>query len=127
MLAFSTIQVDDEGNAAAFDSDPTAGYDRTLDSYYFEPWASNLQGIGIVGGAPGDGFYGIVAGTGPGSQFEQLQLAYIVSSTGLEYEGSVSRLGQSSPVVGTLPVPEPATSALRATGLLSLVLVGRRR
>jgi hypothetical protein len=124
--AFGTTDVDDEGAAAAFDGDADAGYDLTLDSYFLEPWVSNLVGIGIQGGEPGSNDFRIVAGTGPGSMLEVISFAYIVSSSDLNFEGVVQRQGQTFAVSGLIPIPEPGSIWLLGTGLAWLSAFARR-
>ena len=130
-LAFGSIDVDDEINAASFNGIMGSGYDSSLDSYYRAPWVSNLQGMGITGGAPGSSDFRIFAGTGLGSMVEVVPFAYIVSSTDLDYAGTISRGGQDFAVSGTLsasaaPVPEPGAVVQFAAGLAIVSMTLRR-
>jgi hypothetical protein len=91
------LDVHSDTDAAGFDGLGTPPYDMTRDSYFIDPFASNLIAPGIVQEANS---YRIVGGTGAGSAYQDADLAYIVSSGLVHYSGTISRLGENYPVDG---------------------------
>ncbi len=78
---------------------------QTDDCYVFEPWASNAMQID-----QGENYYHIAAGTGPNSQYEDLDLAYIVAEGPggegkVHFTGVISRLGIDYDVGAHVPLP----------------------
>ena len=132
-----TIPVDD--NVTAASANGAGGYNMALDSYFYKPWTDNTVSVAGPPAVPGildqPGLYQINAGTGPSSQYNSLQLAYIAATGNVDFVSTISRTlgpGQSMDfiVTGTLAVPEPGSIALLAVGfgllLIAPPLVRRR-
>ncbi|MGD9647930.1 MAG: PKD domain-containing protein [Pirellulales bacterium] len=105
--AFNTINVHD--NITANTLDGQGGYDKTLDSYFFAPFTDNLAGLGLVQSTNG---YEITAGTGGGSQYDLVQLAYIVATGDVAYSGLVAHNASQVAVSGLLSFNSSPNAAI---------------
>jgi hypothetical protein len=137
--AFAAVTVDKQADANTYNGlFPASGYQSQTDSWFYDPWASNFQGIGAVEGA---GSYKVVAGTGSGSKLNTVPFAHIVTTgpypgnVALTYSGQVGRDPDGSgplspvyyPVSGQFLVPEPSTCVLALFGFGSLLLARWKR
>jgi Ca2+-binding RTX toxin-like protein len=105
--AFGTLNVND--NVTADTLHGQGGYDKTLDSYFFVPFTSNLAGLGLV---QSTNSYEITAGTGGGSQYDFIQLAYIVASGDVAYSGLIAHNASQIAVSGILSFNSSPNAAI---------------
>ena len=106
-----TLDIDDADTAAVYNG--YGGYDMVRDSYFFKPWTVNQKDPGIVQAA---NFYHVEAGTGTTLYYLDLQLAYLVTTGDISYDGYIARQGVNYYMDGTWCIPEPA--------MLTLIVVG---
>jgi hypothetical protein len=102
--AFGTVDVDSDTDAATYDAIPEANYDMDRDSYFLEPFPSNLSPQGVT---QSDNHYQIEAGTGPGSALAAAALAYLCTTGDLTYDVTISRDGVNYVDSGTLILAPP--------------------
>jgi len=102
--AYGFIDVDSDDMAAGFDAVPEANYDMDLDSYFMQPFPSNVTDPpGLIEGANS---YYIMADTGAAG-YEDAGLAYIACTGDVAYSGNISRRGEVFPISGTVVMPPP--------------------
>jgi len=94
--------IDTDVDAVTYDAfDPN--YDKDRDSYFLSPFAvTDVQAL-----TQGANSYHIEAGTGGGSDYEDADLAYIVTTGDLSYSGVISRLGVNYDAAGIVEMPLP--------------------
>lgn len=105
--AFGTTTVNDNVTAAALHGQ--GGYDKNFDSYFYVPFTTNAAGQGIV---QSTNSYAITAGTGGGSQYDVIQLAYIVAIGDVAYSGVVAHNASQVTVSGVLSANSSPNAAV---------------
>ncbi len=97
-------------------------YTKPTDTWYYDGAFTTVLPNGIAEGANS---YRAHIGTAAGVNWGQVAMLHIVSTEGvLNYSGTIGRASQNYSPSGSITIPEPASLALAATGLL---LAGRRR
>jgi hypothetical protein len=104
-----SLDVDSNEDADMYHGLGSPPYDKHRDSYFMEPFPSNAVALD-----QDVNYYHIEAGTGGGSAYEDMDLAYIVVSNGgdLHYEGVISRQAVNYDVDGFLTAPVPGDATL---------------
>ncbi len=109
MKAFGVVDVNSDSDAETYDELGDPPYDKNRDSYFLEPFPSNPAGAGIVEDV---NYYHIEAGTGGGSEYEDVGLAYIVASGDVQYTGIISRRAKNYDVQAIITAPAPGDANL---------------
>ena len=115
--------IDNETDADMFNGVGEPPYDKTMDSWFGDPFAGPAADVTDI--TEGPNLYHIEAGTGGGVQYTTAKLAYI-AATGqtVRAHGILSRMGENYPI--DITSPEPATLMLIAAGAVALVIRRKR-
>jgi len=89
------VDIHDDFNAVVYDLlDPD--YDMDRDSYFLTPFGTG----DVMEIAQAENYYHIEAGTGGGGDYDNADLAYIVTTGDVSFYGLISRLAESYEAVG---------------------------
>jgi len=101
------VDIDDDVTATVYDLlDPD--YDMDYDSYFLTPFGTG----DVMNITQADNYYHIEAGTGGGGAYEHADLAYIVTTGDVSYDGVISRLAVNYDAIGIAEMPPPGDANL---------------
>jgi hypothetical protein len=122
VTAFGAVTINTESDANTYQGIVGSGYTKATDTWYYNSIFTTVLPAGIV---PGANSFQAHVGTAAGVNWGEVTMLHIVSTEGvLNYSGTIGRASQNYSPSGSITIPEPASLALAATGLL---LAGRRR
>jgi MYXO-CTERM domain-containing protein len=101
VLAFGSVPVNTDTDAAIFDSIPEANYDMNLDSYFLQPFPSDPDGRMWEF----ENFFKIRASAD--DVYEHIELAYIVTDGDVSCTGVIGRASEQYDISATAVMPKP--------------------
>jgi len=120
--AFGSVDVNDEDMALLFNSNPSANYVMSLDSWLHSGWTAIAPGNTSVNGTT----LVVSVGSGTSQYYSQKDLVRIVASGDVSWFGMFSRQGVDYPTIGTADANRLVYSITgnTAPGLVTPSLIG---